>query len=83
MDNVHILDEQGSYLLLARGDLFAVLERRNGQLYNLHRGARAPDALTDKGAEHAVGKDWCDEINARRLFKEVTARYRDLAEHMW
>jgi hypothetical protein len=81
MHNVRILDEQGSYLLLTRGDLFAVLERRNGQLY-IHRGPRAPDALTDKGAENAVGDDWCEEIKARRLFNDITARYRDLAEHM-
>ena len=83
MHDVHIVDEQGSYLLIERGGRFAVLERRNGHLYNLHCGARAPDALTDEGAEHAVGNHWCDEIEARRLFHDVTAQYRELAEHMW
>jgi hypothetical protein len=82
MRRVRIVEEQGSILLLARGGLFAVVERRNQQLYNLHGGRREPDALTDTGAEHAVGKDWCDETKARRLFNEITARYRDLAEHM-
>jgi len=82
MDKVRISEERASYLLLARADQFAVLERRNGQLYNLHRGRREPNALTDKGAEHAVGTDWCDEIKARRLFNEIADRYRDLAEHM-
>jgi hypothetical protein len=83
MQKVRISKEQASYLLLARGELFAVVERRNGHLYNLHWGQREPDALTDQGAEHTVGNDWCDEISARRLFNEVTARYRELAEHMW
>ena len=83
MHEVRISEERAPYLLLARGNLFAVVERRNGQFYNLHRGRREPSALTEKGAEHAVGNDWCDEIRARRLFNEITARYRDLAEHMW
>jgi hypothetical protein len=82
MHNVRIVEEQASYLLLARGDRFAVLERRNGQFYNLHRGRREPDPLTDRGAEHAVGTDWCDEISARRLFDEITTQYRQFAEHM-
>ena len=82
MHSVRIVEEQASYLLLARDDRFAVLERRNGQFYNLHRGRREPDPLTDRGAEHAVGTDWCDEISARRLFDEITTQYRELAEHM-
>lgn len=82
MHRVRIVEEQGSILLLARGDLFAVVERRTGHFYNLHSGRREPDPLTDEGAEHAVGKDWCDESKARRLFENITARYRDLAEHM-
>jgi hypothetical protein len=82
MHNVRIVEEQASYLLLARGDRFAVLERRNGQFYNLHRGQREPDPLTDMGAEHSVGTDWCDEISARRLFDEITTQYRQFAEHM-
>ena len=82
MEAIRIAEERAPYLLLARGDRFAVVERRNTQLYNLHCGRREPDALTDKGAAHAVGSDWCDEISARRLFDEITARYQDLAEHM-
>ena len=82
MHDVRIVEEQASYLLLARGDRFAVLERRNGQFYNLHRGRREPDPLTDRGAEHAIGNDWCDEISARRLFNEIATRYCNLAERL-
>jgi hypothetical protein len=64
MNRVRIVEEQASILLLARGDRFAVVDRRNQQLYNLHGGRREPDPLTDKGAEHAVGADWCSEIDA-------------------
>ena len=82
MGTIRIAEERAPYLLLARGDRFAVVERRNGQLYNLRGGRRQPDALTETGAEHAVGTDWGDETRARRRFHEITARYRDLAEHM-
>ena len=83
MGTIRIVEEHTPYLLLARGDRVAVVERRNTRLYNLHGGRREPpDALMDTGAEHAVGTDWCDETSARRRFHEITARYRDLAEHM-
>jgi hypothetical protein len=83
MRTIHIVEERAPYLLLRRDDdQFAVVERRAGKLYPLHCGRREPEPLTDTGAEHAVGTDWCDEISAWRLFNEITTQYRELAEHM-
>lgn len=79
---VRIVERHAPYLLIARQDRFAVVERRNGKLYNLHCGRRTPGEMTDTGALDVVGKDWCDEDMARRLFNEVTTRYDDLAEHI-
>jgi hypothetical protein len=39
--------------------------------------------MTNKGAEHAVGNGWYDEITARRTFAEVVSRYEQLAERIW
>lgn len=38
--NTTIIEERGSHLLIARGDRFAVIERRNHHLYNCHGGKR-------------------------------------------
>ena len=83
MHAIRVVEERAPYLLLARDDRFAVVERRAGKLYNLHCGKREPEPLTDEGAEHAVGNGWCDESAARRVFEEITARYQELAEHLW
>jgi hypothetical protein len=39
--------------------------------------------MTDARARTVVGKDWCDERTARRLFAGLATRYADLAEHLW
>jgi hypothetical protein len=87
MRTIHIVEERAPYLLLRRDDdQFVVVERRAGKLYPLHCGRREPAALTDTGAEHAVhpvGRGWCEESAARRLFEAVTTQYRTLAETLW
>jgi hypothetical protein len=83
MHDVRIVEERLPYLLLARGDRFAVVERRAGKLYNLHCGKREPEPLTDAGAAHAVGAGWYDEGRARRVFEEITSRYQEFAERIW
>jgi hypothetical protein len=84
MNAIRIVEERPPYLLLCRGDdLFAVVERRAGKLYNLHSGHRVPEPMTDAGAEHAVGDHgWHDEAFARLEFAEITGRYREIAEHL-
>ena len=83
MEGMRVVEQRPPYLLIAVDDRFAVVERRNGKLYNLHCGHREPAVMTDSGARFIVGKDWCDERTARHLFDDVTTRYADLAEHLW
>jgi hypothetical protein len=83
MRSVHIVEERAPYLLLARGHHFAVVERRNGQLYSLHCGRSAPAPMTDEGAAAVIGDRWSDEFSARRTFEEIASRYTELAERLW
>jgi hypothetical protein len=84
MGKIRIVEEREGYLLLARGERFAVVERRNGKLYRLECGHRDSEPISDLGMMHAVGDHgWCDEITARRLLNEILVRYHDLAERMW
>jgi hypothetical protein len=81
--SIRVVERRPPYLLIVEHGRFAVVERRNGKLYNLNCGRRAPSEITDRGALAAVGAAWCDERTARRLFDEITARYAELAEHLW
>ena len=83
MDTI-IIEESGSYLLICRGDRFAVIERRNQHLYNCHGGKRDGTATDDLSAVSEVvdEADWIDEAGARADFNEAVARYAELAEHM-
>jgi hypothetical protein len=83
MDTIRVVAERAPYLLIAHRNRFAVVERRNGKLYNLHHRHRGPCLMTDAGALAVVGDDWCDESSAYRLFMEIVTRYSDLAEHLW
>src|SRR5258708_38417189 len=64
---VRVVERRAPYLLIVRQGRFAVVERRNGKLYNLHCGRRAPGEMTDDGARGLVGKEWRDTDSARRL----------------
>ena len=79
---VQVVAERAPYLLLARQNRYAVVERRAGQLYAVH-GARRSAPMTDAGADAVVGKYWWDEVRARRLFDEIVGSYAALAERMW
>ncbi|MGO8915937.1 MAG: hypothetical protein ACLQJR_08520 [Stellaceae bacterium] len=83
MKTIRIVEERAPYLLIAYETRFAVVERRNGKLYSLHCGRRAPAVMTDAGALAVVGKNWCDEKSARRVFSDIVASYAELAEHLW
>lgn len=82
--NATIIEEGGSFLLIARGDRFAIIERRNNHLYNCHGGKRHGTATADLSevAEIVDEADWVNEATARGTFNEVVSRYTDLAEHM-
>lgn len=83
MDTIRVVAERAPYLLIAHEGRFAVVERRNGKLYNLYHRQRGPCLMTDAGALAVVGRDWRDEGSAYRLFLEIVTRYSDLAEHLW
>jgi hypothetical protein len=83
MPRIHIVEERAPYLLLASGDRFAVVERRNGQFFALRSGERVPAPATPSGAEAVVGDDWQDEAAARQQFEEIVTRYKDLEERIW
>ena len=79
---VQVVAERAPYLLLAKRDRYAVVERRAGRLYAV-TGVRRSAPMTDAGAEAVVGDAWCNERQARHLFDDVVARYVALAERMW
>ncbi|MDQ2802473.1 MAG: hypothetical protein M3Y41_07235 [Pseudomonadota bacterium] len=82
--NATIVAEKGTHLLIARGDRFVVVERRNNRLYNCHGGQRDGIAADDLSAiaEIVDETDWVDEAAARRAFSEAGSRGIELAEHM-
>ena len=80
---IKILDEREYYLLVTNGNQFAVVERRAGKYYSLHDGARHGVALDDAGVlELSAEAGAHSESEARHLFDEVTAQWRDLFEHL-
>lgn len=86
MPNVRTVSEHGSFRLVERDGLYAVIEARNGQVYGLHGDegdrAGAPDRPDAAEAVVAPG-DWSAEDDARRCFEEMTARGEDLARNIW
>lgn len=81
MLTVCIVEERPPYLLLERGNRYAVVERRNSRFYGLG-GVRSSAPMTDLGAEAVVGNGWSEEVLARRLFEDLADRYAELAERM-
>ena len=79
-----IVERKGTHLLIARGDRFAIVESRNGRLYNCHGGKRDGVAADDPAAVAEVvdEADWVDEAAARRALDAVASRGTDLAERL-
>ena len=82
--DVTIITEQGTHLLIARGDRCAVIERRNNRLYNCHDGKRDGIPLDDLAAISKIleESDWTDRATAQATFQEVVARWTELAQRM-
>jgi hypothetical protein len=83
MSGIVVVAQRGSHILVARGDRFAVVERRGGRIYDVHGGRRREFDDTPAGMAAAVGDGWTDESAARRLFDEAVRRGDDLAERLW
>ncbi|HET8727612.1 MAG TPA: hypothetical protein VFO41_08900 [Alphaproteobacteria bacterium] len=80
---LRVVEERESWLLIARGDRFAVVERRGGRIYGLETAHRRGEADTPAGMAAAVGADgWRSETEARATFAGLVARGRELARRM-
>ena len=78
--DVIIVDDQGTHLLIAQGERFAIIERRNNRLYSCHDGKR--DSV---GVDHISNiaslldeDDWSDEAAATAAFDEIVSRGMEL-----
>jgi hypothetical protein len=82
--DVTIIAEQGTHLLIGRGDRFAIIERRNNRLYNCHGGKRDGILLEDIPAVSTIldERDWTDRATAQAAFNEVVSRGTQLAQRM-
>ena len=82
--DVTIITEQGTHLLIARTDRFAVIERRNNRLYNCHDGRRDGIPLDDlPGISKILDEsDWTDRATAQATFHEVVAHGTELAQRL-
>ena len=82
--NATIVEENGTHLLIRRGDRFAIIERRNNRLYNCHSGKRDGIAADDLSvlAEIVDEADWVDEAVARRTFRGRVPRHGPRGTHV-
>jgi len=82
--NVIIVEEQGTHLLISRGDRFAVVERRNNRVYNCHDGKRDSIPLADLSIITKIldQRDWTDQATAQATFDKVRTRWTELSQHM-
>lgn len=81
---VTIVEDQGTHLLISQNDRFAIVERRNNQLYNCHDGKRDGIPLENMSAVGTIldSTDWTDETAARAAFDEIIARGTQLGQTM-
>jgi hypothetical protein len=81
---VTIVAEQGSHLLIADGERYAVVEQREDHLYNCHDRARAGIAAKDLSEASRIldGSDWNDRKTAQATFDAVVTRGSDLAQRI-
>ena len=79
-----IVAEQGSHLLIAHGERYAVIERRSDRYYNCHDDKRDGVPVDDLSAvAHILNEgDWADKEAAQAAFDEAVSRGTGLAERM-
>jgi hypothetical protein len=82
--DVTIVADEGTHLLIASGDEYAVIERRNDHFYNCHDGKREgiPAENISAVAEILDERDWTDKEAAQKTFDEVIDRGKLLAQRM-
>ncbi|HYG88628.1 MAG TPA: hypothetical protein VD978_20475 [Azospirillum sp.] len=79
---MRVIEEKGSFRLVENGGRHAVVEVRNGQVYDVRGdGDRAGQPDTPAGIDTVAR--WTDEEQARGLLDELAARGNDLAKTIW
>jgi hypothetical protein len=81
---VAVIADHGTHLLIADGERYAVIERREDHLYNCHGGERAGIPVKDLSAVGRIlaDSDWTDKVTAQANFDEVVTRGSQLAQRM-
>jgi hypothetical protein len=79
-----IIAEKGNYLLVAQGERFAVIERRNNRLYSCHGGKRDGIPIDQLAAISAIldEEDWVERATAQAALDDAAARQARLGEQM-
>ena len=77
-----VVEEQGSFRLVEHDGRHAVVEARNGKVYDVEDGG---DRNGQPDTPAGIGKvaRWTDEDGARGLLKDLAARGNDLARKIW
>lgn len=77
---IDIVEQHGSFLLIRAGSRFAVAERRAGRIYPMMPAGREGEPMTAEGMAKVMAEEgWLPETEARRRFKELSARGDRLA----
>jgi hypothetical protein len=81
---VAIIADHGTHLLIADGQRYAVIERREDHLYNCHDAERAGIPAKDLSSVEQIlaDCDWTDRETAEATFDGVVTRGTELAQRM-
>jgi hypothetical protein len=80
MADVSIIEQRGSHVLLQRRGRLAIVERRDGQIYNVGSDEREGYPDTPQGMAQAAGHDWGDPESVRTSFDELVEEGEELAQ---
>lgn len=81
---ITIVAQHGTHLLIADGERYAVVERREDHLYNCHDAERAGIPAKDlaAGGRILAENDWTDRATAQVTFDAIVTRGSELAQRM-
>ena len=83
MEQISIVAQRGSHLLVQRRGRLAILERRGGKVYGVESDERDGFPDTPEGMAQAVSQGWGDSETVRAQFDEISERGEALAEKTW
>ena len=84
MNRVSVIEEKGSFRLVACGGRFAVVEARAGQVFGMPDDADGGrDGASDSPDGIASIARWTGEDEARALMRDLSERGDQLARRIW